>query len=172
MTDIEIVQKIRNMLKETNYGIRVHGHSTGCKVSLPVKKFAPHKKAKTIEYEILKGGCVNITGDDDSYWLCPEYTARAAIYIDILKKCQEYEFSPHVILYSSDDYEDANSLLEVLPAPEGVKLNTELDTLNLAQAAIQSNNIGVLVELRKEAEALNVLEGFNFLVTNFCGDVK
>lgn len=169
MNTNQTLNKVKDILRATNYGISVVGTPNGVTVKLPSKKFSPAKKAKTINYEVLKGGGVNITGDVDSYWICPDYVTRSSIYMDILKKCEEYEYSPLVILYSNEEYDNANSLLEILEAPEGVKLEKELSTLDLANILIQANNIDVLVQLREEAEELQILEGFNFLVTQFCG---
>lgn len=172
MSNIIGLEKIKSILRDTKYGIRVTAKENNCTLSLPTKKFSPARKARTINYEILKGGGgVNITGDVDSYWICPDYVIRASIYMDILKKCEEYDYSPLAVLYSNEEYDNANSLLEILPAPEGVKIQSELDSLDLATSVVQSNNINVLVELRQLAEELDLLEGFNFLVTNFCGKV-
>lgn len=171
MNHIESVSKVKAILKETDYKICVTGSEGGCTLSLPTKKFAPKRSARTIKYEMLKGGGVNITGDVDSYWICPDYVTRGSIYVDILKKCQEYDYSPLAILYANEDYDEANSILEILEAPEGVKLSDELTVLDLAQTAIQSNTIEVLVELREEAEYLNVREGLDFMISNFIGKV-
>lgn len=172
MNEITTIDRIKQILRETSYNISVVGSGNKCTLSLPSRQMAPKKQARKIKYELLRGGGVNITGDVDSYWICPDYTTRGSIYMDIIKKCKEYEYEPLAILYSNDDYEEADNLLQIVDPPEGVDLEKELVVTELAQIAFQHNTIGVLVELREEATRLGIQEGFEFLISNFCGRVK
>lgn len=159
------------MLKETNYKIVVEASPGGCKLHLPIRKMAPIKKSRTVQYEMLHGGGVDITGGVDSYWICPDYVTRTSIYMDILKYCREYEYSPLAIIFLSEECGDCDSILQILAAPEGVNLETELTALDLAQSLFQNNTIESLIELKEQAEHLNILPGFEFLVQNFINKI-
>lgn len=161
------IDKAKDVLKASNYLVSIKGDGKKCTLSLPKRKMSPLKKAQTISYEMLTGGGVNVTGDADTYWICPDYVTRTSIWYDIVKRCKEYEYSILAIHMHSEEIEEAKSILEIMDHPESVTLDKELQVLDLALALSQNINIGTLTELREEASRRDVLDGFDFLISNF-----
>ena len=166
------LDKAKQILKATNYLVSIRGDKNKCTLFLPKRKMAPVKKAQTINYEMLSGGGVNITGDADTYWICPEYVTRTSIWYDILKRCKDLEYNVLGVHMYSDEIENGKSLLEIMDRPENSELEKELKVLELSLILAQDINIGMLTELRIEAERANVLEGFDFIVSNFAKGFK
>lgn len=161
------LDNVKEILKATNYLVAVKGDKTKCTLSLPRRKMAPIKKPQEIHYEMLTGGGVNVTGDADTYWICPEYVTRTSIWYDIIKRCKELEYNILGIHMYSDEIESAKSLLEIMDRPQNLELEKELKVLELALILSEDITIGTLTELRVEADRLGILDGFDFIISNF-----
>lgn len=161
------LDKAKEILKATNYLVSIKGDKNKCTLFLPRRKMAPVKKPQTIHYEMLTGGGVNISGDADTYWICPEYVTRTSIWCDILKRCKDLEYNILGVHLYSDEIENGKSLLEIMDRPENSELEKELKVLELALILSEDINLSTLTELRMEAESQSCLDGFDFIVSNF-----
>lgn len=166
------LDRVKEILKATNYLVSVKGDKTKCTLSLPRRKMAPPKKPQEIHYEMLSGGGVNVTGDADTYWICPEYVTRTSIWYDILKRCKDLEYNVLGIHMYSDEIENGKSLLEIMDRPENSELEKELKVLELSLILSQDISIGMLAELRAEADCHQILDGFDFIISNFAKGFK
>lgn len=166
------LDRVKEILKATNYLVEVKGDKNKCTLSLPRRKMAPLKKPQEIQYEMLTGGGVNVTGDADTYWICPEYVTRTSIWYDIIKRCKDLEYNVLGVHLYSDEIDNAKSLLEIMDRPESYEIEKELKVLELSLVLTQDISIGILTELRVEAERHQVLDGFDFIISNFAKGFK
>lgn len=169
---------LRNFLEQRDYLIECRMANNGCVLTLPERIEDPLYIPLIIAISFIENGVqlsyaplIDINAPPiESKLEIPNYAIKAFVVAKISSYCKLFRYNPLLIKFRIGNLEvEIDEFIVKLPLTlSDEEIQQHIVLMELAVKFIQHNDLSILL---KEAEKLNVLEGFNIFIETYTGDL-